>query len=176
MERFPPSRLLGWLTARPWRAPVGCGHDGRWVPVCASVSPVCLCAWRVLRISSSNPVWKFPDVQSMLQASHRGRPASGMNPMGESFEPLWCFGVESIPGGHWEGERSGSAPRRRETVMGVGDKIQNAGEEAAGKVKETAGRATGNQSLEAEGRADQASANVKQAGEKAKDAVKDALD
>ena len=30
--------------------------------------------------------------------------------------------------------------------------------------------------LEAEGRADQASANVKQAGEKAKDAVKDALD
>jgi uncharacterized protein YjbJ (UPF0337 family) len=60
--------------------------------------------------------------------------------------------------------------------MGVGDKIQNAGEEAAGKVKETTGRATGNQSLEAEGRADQASANVKQAGEKAKDAVKDAMD
>jgi len=60
--------------------------------------------------------------------------------------------------------------------MGVGDKIQNAGEEAAGKVKETTGRATGNQSLEAEGRADQASANVKQAGEKAKDAVKYALD
>jgi uncharacterized protein YjbJ (UPF0337 family) len=60
--------------------------------------------------------------------------------------------------------------------MGVGDKIQNAGEEAAGKVKETTGRATGNQSLEAEGKADQASANIKQAGEKAKDAVKDALD
>ena len=60
--------------------------------------------------------------------------------------------------------------------MGVGDKIQNAGEEAAGKVKETTGRATGNENLEAEGRADQASANVKQAGEKAKDAVKDALD
>jgi uncharacterized protein YjbJ (UPF0337 family) len=60
--------------------------------------------------------------------------------------------------------------------MGVGDKIQNAGEEAAGKVKETTGRATGNQNLEAEGRADQASANAKQAGEKAKDAVKDALD
>lgn len=55
--------------------------------------------------------------------------------------------------------------------MGVGDKIQNAGEEAAGKVKETAGRATDNQSLEAEGRADQVSANVKQAGEKAKDAL-----
>ena len=55
--------------------------------------------------------------------------------------------------------------------MGLGDKIQNAGEEAAGKVKETTGRATDNESLEAEGKADQASANIKQAGEKAKDAV-----
>ena len=60
--------------------------------------------------------------------------------------------------------------------MGLGDKIQNAGEEAAGKVKETTGKATGNESLEAEGRADQASANIKQAGEKAKDAVKDVVD
>jgi uncharacterized protein YjbJ (UPF0337 family) len=60
--------------------------------------------------------------------------------------------------------------------MGLGDKIKNAGEEAAGKVKETTGRTTGNQSLEAEGRADQASANIKQAGEKTKDAVKDASD
>ena len=59
--------------------------------------------------------------------------------------------------------------------MGLGDKIKNADEEAAGKVKETTGRATDNQSLEAEGRADQASANIKQAGEKTKDAVKDAL-
>ena len=90
---------------------------------------------------------------------------------------LCGFRCRIVPG--WalgRGERSATAPRRRETVMGVGDKIQNAGEEAAGKVKETTGRATGNQSLEAEGRADQASANVKQAGEKAKDAVKDALD
>ena len=60
--------------------------------------------------------------------------------------------------------------------MGVGDKIGNAGEEAAGKVKEVTGRATGNESLEAEGKGDQGSANVKQAGEKAKDAVKDAVD
>ena len=48
---------------------------------------------------------------------------------------------------------------------GVGDKIQNAGEEAAGKIKETTGRATDNQSLVAEGTADQASVNIKQAGE-----------
>jgi uncharacterized protein YjbJ (UPF0337 family) len=64
----------------------------------------------------------------------------------------------------------------RETVLGLGDKIQNTGEDAAGKVKEAAGKATGDRSLEAEGKGDHASANVKQAGEKAKDAVKDALD
>ena len=60
--------------------------------------------------------------------------------------------------------------------MAMGDKIQHAAEQAGGKVKETAGKATGNQDLEAEGHGDQASANVKQAGDKAKDAVRDALD
>jgi uncharacterized protein YjbJ (UPF0337 family) len=57
--------------------------------------------------------------------------------------------------------------------MGLGDKISNAAEEAKGKVKEATGSATGNESLEAEGKGDQASANVKQAGEKVKDAAKD---
>jgi uncharacterized protein YjbJ (UPF0337 family) len=84
------------------------------------------------------------------------------------------LGVKCHPGGHWHANRHSS--RGKETAMGLGDKIQNAGEEAAGKVKETTGRATDNRSLEAEGKADQASANIKQAGEKAKDAVKDALD
>ena len=60
--------------------------------------------------------------------------------------------------------------------MGLGDKIKNAGEEAAGKVKETTGRATDNRSLEAEDKADQASANINHAGQTPKDAVKDALD
>ena len=59
--------------------------------------------------------------------------------------------------------------------MGLGDKIGNAGEEAAGKVKGTAGKATGEESLEAEGKGDQASANINRAGEKATDAVKDAV-
>jgi uncharacterized protein YjbJ (UPF0337 family) len=56
--------------------------------------------------------------------------------------------------------------------MGIDDKISNASEEAAGKVKEAGGRATDNEELEAEGRGDQASANVKQAGEKIKDVFK----
>ncbi|AXH95243.1 CsbD family protein [Ornithinimicrobium avium] len=60
--------------------------------------------------------------------------------------------------------------------MGMGDKIQNAAEEAKGKVKEGVGDATDNERLQAEGLGDQAEANVKQAGEKAKDAWKDATD
>ena len=56
--------------------------------------------------------------------------------------------------------------------MGIEDKINNKSEEAAGKVKEGAGRATDDEKLEAEGRSDQASANLKQAGEKIKDVFK----
>ena len=56
--------------------------------------------------------------------------------------------------------------------MGIDDKISNATEEAAGKFKEGAGRATDDEQLEAEGKADQTSANVKQAGEKIKDIFK----
>jgi uncharacterized protein YjbJ (UPF0337 family) len=44
-----------------------------------------------------------------------------------------------------------------------------------GKVKETAGRASDDPALEAEGKGDQAEGHTKQAGEKIKDAVKDIL-
>ncbi|KIR64872.1 CsbD family protein [Micromonospora harpali] len=56
--------------------------------------------------------------------------------------------------------------------MGFDDKIANASEDAAGKLKEGAGRATDDERLEAEGRNDQAKASLKQAGEKIKDAFK----
>ncbi|MET3950387.1 CsbD family protein [Arthrobacter sp. UYEF36] len=56
--------------------------------------------------------------------------------------------------------------------MGIGDKIQNAAEKAGGKGKEAAGNATGDDSLKAEGQADQSKADLKQAGEKVKDAFK----
>jgi uncharacterized protein YjbJ (UPF0337 family) len=52
------------------------------------------------------------------------------------------------------------------------DKANNKAEELKGKVKETTGKAVGNERLEAEGKADQTSGNVKQAGEKVKDAAK----
>jgi len=52
------------------------------------------------------------------------------------------------------------------------DKISNKVDELAGKGKETAGRATDNPDLEAEGKGDQAKSNLKQAGEKVKDVFK----
>ena len=57
--------------------------------------------------------------------------------------------------------------------MTMGDKIKHAGEEAVGKVKEATGKVTGDDSLEARGQAEQAKADVKQTGDKAKDAAKD---
>ena len=52
------------------------------------------------------------------------------------------------------------------------DKISNKAEELKGRVKEGVGDATDNEQLQGEGKADQAKGNLKQAGEKVKDAVK----
>lgn len=56
--------------------------------------------------------------------------------------------------------------------MGAADKIRNAAEDAAGKVKEGVGKATDNERLEAEGHAQQTEADLRQAAEKARDALK----
>ncbi|MDE8668193.1 CsbD family protein [Pseudarthrobacter sp. H3Y2-7] len=56
--------------------------------------------------------------------------------------------------------------------MGLDDKIGNAAEKLGGKGKEAAGKATGDESLEAEGKVDQSKSDLKQAGEKVKDAFK----
>jgi uncharacterized protein YjbJ (UPF0337 family) len=53
------------------------------------------------------------------------------------------------------------------------DKVKNEVQRGKGKVKEAAGKVTGNERLEAKGKADQTKGDVKQAGEKVKDAVKD---
>ena len=57
--------------------------------------------------------------------------------------------------------------------IGVDDKAKNKAQEVKGQAKEGLGRATDDQELEAEGRTDQAKSDLKQAGEKVKDAVKD---
>ncbi|WP_100811597.1 CsbD family protein [Microbacterium sp. BR1] len=54
--------------------------------------------------------------------------------------------------------------------MGIGDKIKHGAEDLTGKAKEAAGKATDNEKLEAEGKADQTKADVKKAGDNVKDA------
>jgi uncharacterized protein YjbJ (UPF0337 family) len=61
---------------------------------------------------------------------------------------------------------------RKVSTLGLDDKIENKAEEVKGKVKEGVGKVTGDPELEAEGKGDQAAGNLKQAGEKVKDAVK----
>ncbi len=56
--------------------------------------------------------------------------------------------------------------------MGLGDKIQNAAEDIAGKAKEVVGDKTDNESLEAEGQNDQTKASAKKVGEDVKDVFK----
>jgi len=56
--------------------------------------------------------------------------------------------------------------------MGLDDKIDNKSEDLRGKAKEAVGRATDDEELEAQGRTDQSKSDLKQAGEKLKDAFK----
>ena len=54
--------------------------------------------------------------------------------------------------------------------MGRLDKVKNKAEELKGEVKEKAGKASDDRYLESEGKGDKVSGNLKQAGEKVKDA------
>jgi uncharacterized protein YjbJ (UPF0337 family) len=56
--------------------------------------------------------------------------------------------------------------------MAFDDKVDNKAEELGGKVKEGVGKATDDESLEAEGKNDQRGSKVKQAVEDVKDAFK----
>lgn len=56
--------------------------------------------------------------------------------------------------------------------MSFADKMKNKAEEMQGKGKEAAGQATDDDQLKTEGRSEQAKSDLKQAGEKVKDAFK----
>jgi uncharacterized protein YjbJ (UPF0337 family) len=56
--------------------------------------------------------------------------------------------------------------------MAIIDKAKNTAQRAKGEVKEAAGKVTGDAKLHAKGKVDQRKGNLKQAGEKLKDAVK----
>jgi uncharacterized protein YjbJ (UPF0337 family) len=54
--------------------------------------------------------------------------------------------------------------------MGIGDKAKHTAEDIGGHMKEAAGKLTDNEKLEAEGKLDQAKADMKKAGDDVKDA------
>ena len=56
--------------------------------------------------------------------------------------------------------------------MGLKDKAENAAEGLKGQAKEHTGRATGDDEMKTEGKVDQTKSDLKQAGEKVKDAFK----
>jgi uncharacterized protein YjbJ (UPF0337 family) len=56
--------------------------------------------------------------------------------------------------------------------MSSDDKAKNAADKGLGKAKEALGKASDDSELKGEGRAEQSKADLKQAGEKAKDAFK----
>ncbi|GAB3837996.1 hypothetical protein GCM10028799_77970 [Kribbella italica] len=66
-----------------------------------------------------------------------------------------------------------ATPSAEENGMGIGDKMKNAAESAKGKMKERTGDATDNEDLQAEGQTEKTKADLKQAGEKAKDAFRE---
>lgn len=53
------------------------------------------------------------------------------------------------------------------------DKVKNLAQDLSGKAHEAIGKVTGDSDKQAEGRVDQVEADVKQAGENVKDAVRD---
>ncbi|MDX2969720.1 CsbD family protein [Kribbella solani] len=57
--------------------------------------------------------------------------------------------------------------------MNAGKKMKHAAEAAKGKAKEATGDATDNRDLQAKGQGEKSKADLKQAGEKVKDAFKD---
>ena len=56
--------------------------------------------------------------------------------------------------------------------MGLDDKLKNKKDQAKGAAKENLGKVTGDEQMEREGKSDQSVSNLKQAGEKVKDAFK----
>jgi uncharacterized protein YjbJ (UPF0337 family) len=82
-------------------------------------------------------------------AGPRPDPLTGLRP-----EPLGTPGVEVMPS------------------MGTDDKVRNEAQDLKGQAKEAWGDATDDEQLQAEGKSDQAKSDLKQAGEKVKDAFK----
>ncbi len=88
------------------------------------------------------------------------RPAVALSSRAQRVSPGWVMDS-------WLG-----APKRKDHIMATEDKAAHKATEIKGNIKEGVGHATGDDEMEAEGHADQAKGNLKQAGDKVKDAFK----
>jgi uncharacterized protein YjbJ (UPF0337 family) len=81
--------------------------------------------------------------------------------------------VPYAAGGHNQQDRRAVREHDpEEAFMGTDDKMDNKADELVGKVKDRVGGATGDGDMQAEGKAQETKGNLKQAGEKIKDAFK----
>src|SRR5581483_2116169 len=96
---------------------------------------------------------------------HRPRGRGGRDPGGVTSVSVPEVSRPSGTGTHWMSTRTERTP-----LMSAVDKAKNAVEDVEGKAKEALGRLSGDRSTENEGRKDQAKADLKDAGEKVKDA------
>jgi len=68
---------------------------------------------------------------------------------------------------------NGRATKQEESLkVGWDDKLENKKDEAKGAAKEQLGKATDDEQMQREGKTDQTKSNLKQAGEKVKDAFR----
>jgi uncharacterized protein YjbJ (UPF0337 family) len=86
-------------------------------------------------------------------------------------------GTVSIGVSSDDSEASGARVRatsttRKEAVVSFADKFRNKAQELRGRIKRNTGEVTGDRRLQSEGRADEVKSNLKQAGEKVKDAFR----
>jgi uncharacterized protein YjbJ (UPF0337 family) len=105
-----------------------------------------------------------------------GAPVKGVHPENHRGKPIGPeIGWGWIRGLRVPGERpKGCGDYHKEPDMSTKKAAKNSAEKTKGKVKAAVGKLTGNKSLEAKGKRDEAKGSVKQAGEKIKDAAKDA--
>jgi uncharacterized protein YjbJ (UPF0337 family) len=94
------------------------------------------------------------------------------------FEPAhiaplcWLAGYRP---GEWVASRTwgqASPDDEQEAVVSLADKFSNKAQELRGRIKRNTGEVIGDPGLRAEGRADERKSNLKQAGEKIKDAFR----
>ncbi|GLZ53928.1 hypothetical protein Acsp07_35450 [Actinomycetospora sp. NBRC 106378] len=149
-------------------------HRGRVSRTAGWISPVVVRAGRVIG------TWSGVDVHDVELFHDTDLPEAEVAAERERWARVLGTPPDGRGGSGWTGSGTPGAervetdptPSTEGDAMSGADKAENKGEELKGKVKESAGSAVGNESLEAEGKADQTKGSLKQAGEKVKDVFK----